>query len=308
MSLTPFSSGVRNRGHHWCQGKIADTGISACQARVWRPGSVIGWCASGTAIDCRVRDVLDRQQYCTLQIHGRTAEGVFTMNRSCTFALFTLVSATFAAPTSAATLSVDLGLALIPSSITLCRDAAVINEFPVDHQLRIGFDLDGNTSTGQPVSGNEAILIVQTLTQSLPCAPQAVPAISAFETGVLRWNASSGEFETAGPATVIVDVPNGRLRMSFDNSVLPAPGMGSIAGIDATSFAGYSSSGVMYANDVVPRFTRGTSPSITVSDPANDVAGCVSLCSTASSWYPLVDMRSLQIGAATDLLFSSGFE
>jgi hypothetical protein len=61
--------------------------------------------------------------------------------------------------------------------------------------------------------------------------------------------------------------------MSFDNSVLPAPGMGSIAGINATSFAGYSSSGVMYANDVVPRFTRGTSPSITVSDPANDVAG-----------------------------------
>lgn len=230
------------------------------------------------------------------------------MNRSRTFALFTLLSAAFAAPTSAATLSVDLFLASIPSSITLCRDAAAIGTFPVDHQWQIGFDLDGNASTGQPDTGNEAVLVVQTLTQSPPCAPQAVAAVSAFETGVLRWNASQGNFETAGPATVIVDAPNGRLRMSFDSSALPPPGIGSIAAIAATSITGYSAGGVIFAFDGVPRFTRGISPSIAVSDPADDVGDCETPCSTASSWYPLVDMRTLQVVGAADLVFAAGFE
>ncbi len=231
------------------------------------------------------------------------------MNRSCTLALFTVVSLALAAPTSASTLSVELRLASIPASITLCRDAANMAVLPIDHQWQIVFDLDGNASTGDPEIGLEAVLVVGTLVQFPPCAPHAVAAGSAFESYVTRWNTIIGDWDVVAPATVTVDAPNATLHVSFDDSALSAAGVGGIARIGAAALAGYTLGGtVTFATDGVPFFTRGNSPTIAVTDPAADVIDCATPCSTASAWYPLIDIRALQVGGVTDHLLVAGFE
>jgi hypothetical protein len=195
-------------------------------------------------------------------------------------------ASTLAAPAGAVPLTVTLTLANLPSSVTLCRDAAAIGQLQSDEQWQIAIDVDNNPNTGD-AGGTDAVLVVTTLPQSLPCSPTAVPLdASALYSVIAVWNAATQSYDDGGTFPVAVDTTANTLKLTVDIS-------GALAGLDgaskltAAAAAGYSQGGVAYsAYDVTTAAFTGTP----VVDPSGDVQQCASPCSAGTEYYPMIDI------------------
>jgi hypothetical protein len=194
--------------------------------------------------------------------------------------------ASFAGPASAASLTVKLTLANLPTTVTLCRDALAIGQFQSDEQWQVPVDVDNNPNTGD-ASGAEVVLLVSTLPQSAPCSPTMVAFDAAALLGfVAVWNPGTQSYDDGGPLQVAVDTTANTLTLTADIS-------GALAGLDgasnlaAAAGAGYSKSGVVNtAYDV----TAGAHPGTAVIDPSGDVQQCTSPCSAGAEYYPMIDI------------------
>jgi hypothetical protein len=191
------------------------------------------------------------------------------------------------------TLSVTLGVAGLPPTITLCRDPTAIQTFGVDEEWEVAIDVDNNPNTGQ--GGIDVILAVATPNQNYPCSPTSASTQQRLETEVAVWNSSQQTFIDSGQtATLALDFNAHTMTVITDVSGALA-GLTTLSPIRAVSAGTYTSSanGPSFATDNAGPITVGNS----IATAANNVQFCTAPCSTGASWYPLVDLVSL--GAIT---------
>ena len=210
-------------------------------------------------------------------------------------ALFTLCISTGPTSSHAATLTSKLTFADLPTTITLCRDSIAIQTFGFDEQWAVLVDVDANALTGEPSSGAEYALVVQTIPQNYPCSPTVVATADALLTGVFMWD--GGMFQP-GPETLnlAVDLAANTMTLSLDTS-------GTLTGLSGTSHLRASAAATYKPTSASPTAASNNTASTTlghpITDPSGNVQQCTSPCSAASPYYPYIDIVAFDPGNIT---------
>ncbi len=199
-------------------------------------------------------------------------------------------------PTSsyAGTLTSKLTFAHLPTTITLCRDSLAIQAFGYDEEWAVLIDVDGNASTGQPGTGAEFELLVQTLPQTSPCSPTVVGTADALVSGLYAWDGSA--FQQA-PETVNValDFNANTMTLSADYSWPTLAALSATSRLTAAAVATYkpTSNSPTRAADITASTTFGNP----ITDPSGDVQLCSAPCSAAAAYYPYIDIVGFDPGS-----------
>ena len=208
------------------------------------------------------------------------------------------------ASTSAdATLIATVSVAALPTTITLCRDPNAYAAEGGDETWQMYINVDNKTTTGSPGTGYDAVIVIQTnTTTSSNCIPTMADTESSLIAAVEVWDASQGTFVLAPIA------PTLSFDFSRSTMTVTVPAGGPFAGISSSSpvrvaaLATYTgAAGATAAEDSTAGFKFGNG----VVDATNDVGQCASPCSSAASYYPLIDLVGASLG---DVIFQSSFE
>lgn len=191
-------------------------------------------------------------------------------------------------------LSVSFAVANLPTTISLCRDQAAIGAFGADETWQAAIDIDNNDATGQ--GGIDVVIMAETLPQPPTCSPSIANTGSSLVAGLLAWSAASNDFvDTGQTVAVAADSGQNSLTLSADID-------GALAGLTRTSSIFGATSGAYSPASGAPLRARDASgAAIVVGQTAalssGDVQECVTPCSAAASWYPLIDLTTF--GART---------
>ena len=202
-----------------------------------------------------------------------------------------------------ATITATMSVASLPTTITLCRDPKAYAAEGADEGWEMYINVDNKTTTGSPGAGYDTVIVVETsMAMAAACIPMTADTQSSLIVAVEVWDASQGTFVLAPIA------PTLSLDFARSTMTITVPADGSFAGISSSSpvrvatFATYSSpAGATAAQDMTAEFTFGNG----AVDATNDVAQCAPPCSSAASYYPLIDLVGASLG---DVIFQSSFE
>lgn len=196
------------------------------------------------------------------------------------------------------TLSVTFGLADLPTTITLCRDPAAIRAFGIDEQWSATIDVDGDPSSGD--AGADAMLVVQTASPPLPCAPTSADTATSLVAAVLAWSDAEQTFVDSGlSADVALDFVAHTITVTTDVAGV-LTGLTNASRVLASTAGSYVGAAPTFAYDQAGPITADE----TSVSPADDVANCTSPCGAAADGYPLVDF--VEFGTATAQPLPSG--
>jgi hypothetical protein len=194
------------------------------------------------------------------------------------------------ASATAQTISATLSVASLPSTITLCRDAAANSAFHIDEQWQVDIDVDGDAATGDQ-TGVDAALVITTIQQPTPCSPTVVATADALQAVVAVWNPDTHQLQDSGAtATLALDFAAHTMTISADLA-------GALAGVGASSLIHAIAVASYTADGNVPKLaadsTIVTPPYASIGDASGDVQQCTSPCSAAAPYYGLIDIVGL---------------
>jgi hypothetical protein len=228
--------------------------------------------------------------------------------RSSLVPIFLLLSITAAGRVESAitnNLTINLSVSYLPQTVVLCRDPTAYLAFGFDEQFEVDIDVDNNAATG--LSGTDAILFLATASQGAVCGPTTpLDTASNLTASLVVWDSSTSAFKTAEI------IPTFSLDFTTNSISIAVPAEGPLSGLSAASQlaaaseASYHSGTNAYeAFDETPTLAPGQSATL----PSEDVQFCSLPCSTSSSYYNFIDLRSVRaVLAPQDPIFTSGFE
>lgn len=200
---------------------------------------------------------------------------------------------------------VEFDLASLPTTVDLCRypPAFTNGAGNNDSQWDAAFNLSG-ADPGDGSGGYETLVVAYTTPQAQNCSSNSAPLSSSVSAVLAQWDSGQQNYLPIDDLPVSVDVAHGKIIVQADRSASQFSGLSANSRIGMVANAIYvAAATTQTAVDPSPLFGFGGS----FTDPLQDVQGCSAPCSTASTWYPQIDLvgGSVRMG---DKIFANGFD